>query len=244
MADVYSYERSSVAASGANWQTLVSAPPEGVSYRIFYVNAYNNAGSTRTAIGAITDTTTGTRYGAFQAVAADANCFLPHYATFALAEYPTIAVLDSTDQIFEISLTDILGSMVFTACYEIVDQSGPRTFRNSLVTMNGTSFVELLPAPTEEVVYRIISLNGRNGSGGTRILWGQITSATGVSRQRVLQMTAVNGNSFHMHTSTFESPFPEIVLSAANTDNLRGYLNGTGTFGVVVNYEVHSRLPT
>jgi hypothetical protein len=173
------------------------------------------------------------------ASAANANCFVTQVGTFKMAEYPTIAVLDNTDESFQITLNGV-GTPKITACYEIVDQSGPRTFRNAFATTNGATPVELVPAPPADEAYRVVYVNGYNiGAGATRTLWLNIGTGSGASLERVGQMSATNLNLFSTQTAAFESPFPEIVLSDTD-ENLQMQLNAAGALDIAANYEVYS----
>jgi hypothetical protein len=232
----YQFDRKTVAADGTNRVVLVPAPPFGVSYRIFFLNGLNNSGGARALIGEVHDSTNAKFYRAFQTIAIDGLPWLTGVPAFDIAEFPTIAVLDNSDETFEISLTDT-GTMTVSACYEILDQEGGRTFRNSFATTNGTSEVELAPAPSLGQVHRFLSVNGLNDSGGPRnfFFWAGTGSTDGL-----FALTAVDGVPFRQIVTTFQSPFPPFVL-ADTGDSLVGTLNDTGALDIITNYEILSR---
>jgi hypothetical protein len=235
MAENYRFERVSVAATGATPVTLVSAPPEGVSYRIFFVNGRNDAGAARTLWGRINKA--GTYYWCFRTATYNGVSFITQLGTFALAEYPTIAVLDDTDETLQVYLNGT-GTMTISAFYEIMEQTGEQTIRNALATTNGTTGVELIPAPTSETVHRVLNANGFNGSGGTRNLY--LDAGTGSPIERMVQLQSVNNSIFRPLTATNQSPFPPFILSGTS-DSCVMSLDNTGTINVCAFYEVLSR---
>jgi hypothetical protein len=237
MAENYQFERSSVALDGTNFVTLVPAPPEGVSYRVFYINGRNDSGAAK-IIGGIINSVASGIYQCFSATAANLNCYITQQQVFALAEYPTIAVLDDTDQTLQIQLLTGTGTDVISACYEIVDQTGPRTFRNAFATLTGATSVELIPAPTPETVHRVLNVNGVNVSGGNRIMY--LTVGDTPPPNVVGQLAAVNNGAWRPYYLTNQSPFPPIILSGTS-DYLSIVLNGTGTSNVFAAYEVLDR---
>ena len=232
----YRYATVSVAASGTDRVVLVPAPDDGVSYRIFFVNAKNTSGGIRSLVGEVHDSTSNEYYMAFFGAAFNGDYFVDGSAAYATAEYNTIAVLDDTDETFEISLSGT-GTFVVTACYEIVDETGARTFRNSMATTDGTNEVELLSAPPSLEVYRVHTINGKNTAGSSTKL--SLWVGTGSTRGIFQLVSTVNNTPFRITGAAYQSPFPPFVLSGAS-DSLVGTLNAAGALNIITNYEVLS----
>jgi len=236
MAQNYQFERASVAATGATPVTLLAAPPVGVSYRIFYINGFNNAGAARILKGQVVSVASGT-YRCFRSASVNNNNqFVASHYTIALAEWPTIAVLDDTDETLEIFLS-AAGTMVISVCYEIVDQTGERTFRNAFATTNGTARIELLAAPTPETVYRILMVNGLNDSGGNRTL--RLDAGTG-GTNRMATLFTFNNVAFWFHTLLNQAPWPPLHLSSTS-DSLVMSMDAAGALNIAAYYEVLDR---
>ena len=232
----YRYATVSVAASGTDRVVLVPAPDDGVSYRIFFVNAKNTSGGIRSVTGEVYDSTANEYYMAFSSAAFSGKFFADGSADYAVAEYNTIAVLDDTDETFVVSLNGA-GTFIITACYEVVDETGERTFRNSIAVTDGTNEVELLAAPPSLEVYRVHTINGKNtaGSGTTLDLW----VGTGSTRGIFQLTTTVNNSPFRLMGATNQSPFPPFVLSGSS-DSLVGTLDRAGALNIITSYEVLS----
>lgn len=232
MAENYQFERTSVAATGATPVTILAAPPSGISYRIFYINGYNNSGGTRSLFGRITKN--GTSYVCYFAAVANNNVFNTQVSNQALAEHPTIAVLADTDEKFEIYLSGS-GTPVISLMYEIVDQTGQRTFRSGLATTISFTLVTLVPAPTSETVHRVLNVNALNDAGGTRIMFLRAGTTDFLS-----QLSAANNAVFRRHVAANQAPFPPLILSGTS-DTLGVTLSSTGAIPVSAPYEVLDR---
>ena len=234
MPENYQIERATVAATGNTKVTILAAPPEGMVYRIFYINGENDSGGTRTLWGVIEEG--GVFSWCFQALALDGVTFVTSVPSAALSEWPTIAVLDDTDENFQIYLSDT-GTMTISLGYEIVDKFGPRPFRNSFVVTDGTTPVELIPAPTSETVHFVHNVNGLTGA-ATRTLY--LDAGTGSPTNRMAEFSATALNTFRSHLPANQSPFPPITLSGTS-DSLYASLNGTGTLNLSAHYEILDR---
>jgi hypothetical protein len=237
MIENYQFERATKAMTGAVAVTALAAPPTGVSYRIFYVNGENDSGGVRTLTGQINSVASGV-YPCMYMSAADTEAFITQEPATSLAEYPTIAVLDDSDETFELVLNGT-GTMTCSIMYEIVDQTGQRTFRNAFATANADTFVELVPAPTAENVYRVINVNAFNNEAGTRRL--VLNVGDGTPTEWVGELQALTATMFREHIAGAESPFPPIILSST-TDNLMIRSQAAGaSFKVCAFYEVLDR---
>jgi hypothetical protein len=233
MPENYQFERATVTLDGTTAVTAVPAPPFGVSYRIFHINALNTSGGVRFLFGRINSSVKG-NFICFYATALNTLAYISTENTVALAEWPTIAVLDSPNETFEVYLNST-GTDVVSVCYEIVDQTGPRSFRNSLVLTDGTSQKPLIGAPGAETVHRVLNVNGWNNSGGSRYL-----SLTAGGGGRMAQLFTTNASIFRGHLAANQAPFPPFVLSSTS-DNLIMTMNDTGVLNISSAYEVLDR---
>jgi len=231
----YEHARATVTTNGTTNVTALAAPPEGVSYRLYMLNGINNSGAARNLWGRIFDETASTNQITFGATCNNNQAFVrSRQDTDSLAEYPTIAILDDTDQRYEVRLSGT-GATVITACYEIVDKTGARSFRDNLVALNGTTDVKILDAPPKGEVYRILNIVSYNNSGAARLYY--VTVTTNSPEELVAELYAVATTVLRPHTAAHQSPFPHIILSET-TDDLYMRASGTATHKVNVLYEV------
>lgn len=235
MLENYQFERVAVAATGGSAVEILAAPPEGVAYRIFYINGKNDEATARLLYGRVLKVAA--PYICFQALALAGQAFVGTISSTALAEWPTIAVLADTDESFQIYL-HAAGTMTITLCYEIVEKQGPRSYRSAFATLAGATPVKLIDAPTTETVHRLLTVNGYNTIGAARSLF--LTAGTGAPENGLAQLAANNNTAFMPHLATNQAPFPPIYLSGTS-DSLYMYLSGSGTNNMLAAYEVLSR---
>jgi len=231
----YQFERVSVAATSGTPVEILAAPPEGVVYRIFYINGFNDEGTARILYGRVLKAAA--PYLCFQVLALTGATFVLSTPAAALAEWPTTAVLSDTDESFQVLLSGA-GTMKISLCYEIVDKYGPRSYRGAYATLDGTSPVQLIAAPTSETVHRVLTVNGYNNVGAARNLF--LTAGTGAPEDVLAEFSAANVTLFRPHYSTHQAPWPPIYLSGTS-DSLYMYLSGSGTNNMLAAYEILSR---
>ena len=91
------------------------------------------------------------------------------------------------------------------------ERTGKFPVKTSVATLNGTSYVELVPSPPSGEVYRISSLFGGNSSGGTRTI--SIWFNDNGTRTSCYLLGAFNGQPFFQNSS---SPNDREMLIAAD----------------------------
>jgi len=245
MAENYQFERTSATANGGQPVEVLAAPPPGVSYRIVYVNGFNNSGGARQLLGRVLIDGGSSQNRCFLSASVNNNNqFVASYYAIALAEWPTIAVLSDADETFEIAMVSGTGTMEITVIYEIMDQTGPRTVRSAFSSTNGTSGVELIPVPDPETVHRVLMVNGLNNSGVNQTLY--LDAGTGGTDRMATLYSALTDN-FWMYHSTHQPPFPPLILSGA-ADSLVMSLSAvpigwpvSGDIDIAAYYEVLDR---
>lgn len=234
MAKNYHFDRAFATLTNTTPVTALGPPPEGVSYRIFYINGINSAGAARYLSAQVNSTASGL-YRCFTALASNLSVYVKQYSTSNYAEYPTIAVLDDTDETLEVFASGASTNLI-TVHYEIVDNDGERTFRNGMATLTGTTYVKLISAPTAETVHRVLNVNGRNTAGAARIMYLRLST----SNYFVGELYAANNFLFRSFLLNQESPFPSIILGR-DVDDLYVASSGAATDNIMASYEVLDR---